>query len=341
MDNPATDLTQTIGLVERAIDARSGLLTADHQGACRLFSGFFEGSPDLSIDLYASTLLMHNYAEPPDQLNQALPQLQEKLLEKLSWVKTVILKSRSAIDPQDRRGRVTYGGPPDSKICEREIWYAIDLLLNRDASFYLDTRNLRAWIQDHLRGKTVLNAFAYTGSLGVAAWAGGARQVLQLDRNRSFLNLAAASYKLNDFSTDRSGLLAGDFFTETSRMRRFGHSFDCVLIDPPVFSVTQKGKVDLLKEVRRLINKVRPLVNHDGWLVAINNAVFVSGQAYLAELQELATDGCLELAEIIPVPQDYTGYPETVKTRPPVDPAPFNHSTKIAVLRVKKKPTKG
>lgn len=338
MDNPVNDITQMIDLVEGAVEARSVFLSADHLGACRLFSGFFEGCPDLAIDVYASTLLMHNYADQPDHLNQALPQLQEKLLEKLPWVKTVILKSRSAIDPQDRRGRVTFGGSPDSKIRERGIWYAIDLQLNRDASFYIDTRGLRSWIQDHLQGKTVLNAFAYTGSLGVAAWASGAREVIQLDRNRSFLNLAAASYKLNGLPPDKAGLLAGDFFTETSRMRRLGRGFDCVLIDPPVFSITQKGKVDLSHDVRRLINKVRPLVNHGGWLVAINNAVFISGHTYLAELQELTLDGCLELEEIIPVPQDFTGFPETIKALPPVDPAPFNHSTKIAVLRVKKKP---
>ena len=38
-----------------------------------------------------------------------------------------------------------------------------------------------------------------------------------------------------------------------------------------------------------------------------------------------------------PVPPDFTGYPETVLSAPPVNPAPFNHSTKIAVLGVKRK----
>jgi 23S rRNA (cytosine1962-C5)-methyltransferase len=37
------------------------------------------------------------------------------------------------------------------------------------------------------------------------------------------------------------------------------------------------------------------------------------------------------------VPADITGYPETIVSNPPVDPAPFNHPTKIAVLPVHRK----
>jgi 23S rRNA (cytosine1962-C5)-methyltransferase len=37
------------------------------------------------------------------------------------------------------------------------------------------------------------------------------------------------------------------------------------------------------------------------------------------------------------VPPDCTGYPATRVSAPPVDPAPFNHPTKIAILRVRRK----
>jgi 23S rRNA (cytosine1962-C5)-methyltransferase len=43
------------------------------------------------------------------------------------------------------------------------------------------------------------------------------------------------------------------------------------------------------------------------------------------------------LEEIIPVPEDVTGFPQTIFRRPPSDPTPFNHPTKIAILRVKNK----
>ena len=59
----------------------------------------------------------------------------------------------------------------DRKIKEHGVWYAINLTINRDTSLYLDTRNLRKWLIENLKDKSVLNTFAYTGSFGVAALA--------------------------------------------------------------------------------------------------------------------------------------------------------------------------
>jgi 23S rRNA (cytosine1962-C5)-methyltransferase len=110
------------------------------------------------------------------------------------------------------------------------------------------------------------------------------------------------------------------------------------LIDPPVFAVSPKGLVDQLHHSTRLINKVRPLIDDGGYLVAVNNALYLSGREYMETLQSLCTDGYLRIEELIPVPQDSTGYTGVKADRLPADPAPFNHSTKIAVLRVRRKP---
>jgi 23S rRNA (cytosine1962-C5)-methyltransferase len=45
----------------------------------------------------------------------------------------------------------------------------------------------------------------------------------------------------------------------------------------------------------------------------------------------------MEIEELIPVPADFTGFAETRVTGPPADPAPFNHPTKIVVMRVRRK----
>ncbi|HEX2995496.1 MAG TPA: hypothetical protein VHP14_11765, partial [Anaerolineales bacterium] len=77
--------------------------------------------------------------------------------------------------------------------------------------------------------------------------------------------------------------------------------------------------------------------NDGGNLIAINNALYVSGQEYIRTLEELCQDGYLKIRELIPIPEDFTGYPETRAGKPITDPTPFNHSTKIAVLEVKRK----
>ncbi len=328
----------SIHTIQAAVQARSGLIDSRHTAALRLFNGYTEGCPGLIIDLYGRTLLIFNQADLPAELEPLILLLRHWLLERLPWVQAVVVKTRHAEDADSRRGVLVYGEQPDREISEHGVRYAVNLTLNQDASLYLDTRNLRDWLRRSLRGKVVLNTFAYTGSLGAAALAGGAARVVQLDLSAKFLSLARQTYALNGFEVRSQDFLAGDFFRQAARLKDSGALFDCVILDPPFFSVTPAGRVDLAAEAARLINKVRPLVAHNGWLVAVNNALFVSGSAYLDLLRELISGGYLQQEEMIPVPLDVTGYPETVQSQHyPADPAPFNHPTKIAVLRVQRK----
>ena len=93
--------------------------------------------------------------------------------------------------------------------------------------------------------------------------------------------------------------------------------------------------MDQVNESARLINKVRPLINDGGVLIAINNALYVSGKQYMETLEMLCKDGYLRIQDLIPVPQDMVGYDNV--NAPITDPSPFNHSTKIAILVVKRK----
>ena len=324
-------------LLEKAISAREGLFDTSHKSALRLFNGFLEGCPGLMVDLYARTLVLYHYAETPEEGLPIIQQAQACLQRRLPWLQAGIVKMRNSPLAREKNGRLLFGENPDRKVLEQGVWYALDLCMNQDASLYLDTRNLRGWAKQTLQGRTVLNTFAYTGSLGVAALAGGAARVVQLDLNRSFLNLAKSSYTLNGFPIHKEDFLCGDFWAQVSRLKRTGARFDCVLMDPPFFSTTPKGRLDLNTDSTRLINKVRPLVNDGGWLVFVNNALYVSGQEYLQMLEGLCADGYLKIAGLVPVPEDCTGYPETRVGAPVTDPRPFNHSTKIAVLEVRRK----
>lgn len=328
-----------VSLLEKAIDARASFFDARHEAAFRLFSGFVEGYPDLVIELYGSTLVIHNYAKIPALGETAVQQAQEFLQERLSWVRACIVKTRHAETQEEKRGKLSFGEGPDTKIQEHGVWYSIDLTMNRDTSFYLDTRNLRKWLIENMQHKTFLNTFAYTGSLGVAAMAGGARRVVQHDSKRRFLDVAKASYALNGFPVRAADFITADFFSLVANLKHTHQLFDSVLLDAPFFSNTSKGRVDQINESARLINKVRPLVRDEGYLVAANNALYVSGKEYMQTLEVLCSDGYLKVKELIPVPEDFTGFPETRIGSAIVDPTPFNHSTKIAILQVRRKRT--
>jgi 23S rRNA (cytosine1962-C5)-methyltransferase len=323
--------------IEAALAFRASFFEERHETAFRLFNGFTEGNPDLVIDLYARTVVIHNYADIPEEGVASVREAQQFLLARLPWIHSVVVKTRNGSDSLQKRGSIVYGEKVDRKIIESGIWYSIDPVINRDASFYLDTRNVRLWARQRLKDKSVLNTFAYTGSLGVAAKAGGAARVLHLELNRRFLNVAKTSHTLNGFPINRSDFQVGDFWPQINRLKAAGERFDCVFLDPPIYSATAKGVVDLAQSYTRLINKVRPLINHDGYLVAINNALFVSGESYLKEIQSLCSDGYLAVEELIPVPADSIGEPQIRTAAPVTDPAPFNHSTKIVVLKVRRK----
>lgn len=326
-----------MNLLDRALAARSTCFDVDHLEAFRLFNGFYEGHPSLVLDLFAKTLVLQNYADDPMANQEEFAAVQRYVQARLPWIQAMIHKTRRGATLQEKRGVIVEGARIDDRVREHGVWYALDLLMNQDASFYLDTRNLRKWAVDQLHGKSVLNTFAYTGSLGVAAMAGGAVRVVHLDRKRKFLNVAKISYTLNGFPIQKRDFRVGDFFPLVSRLKRAGERFDCVFLDPPLFSVTRYGTVDQSKNSERLINKVRPLIEDGGYLVAINNALFLSGEEYLQTLESLCADGYLDIERLIPVPEDLTGYAQTRVEDPPVDPAPFNHPTKIAILRVRRK----
>ena len=330
----AIDLTAKLaaGLMER-----SDLLGRPYLSALRLFNGFTEGCPDLVVDIYAQTLVLFNYAECPPDLESCLLSAQAFYLNHLPWLQAVLVKTRHGPDAAARAGRLTYGEKLDCKVGENNIWYSLDLQLHQDASFYIDTRSLRAWLKANMDGKRVLNTFAYTGSLGAAALAGGAIQVLQTDRTARFLDLARQTYRLNGWLVDERDFVIGDFYRVCAERKRRGELFDCLILDPPIFSSGRRARVDVFADYSHLINKIRPMVAHQGWIVAVNNGLFVSGAEYLAMLEHLCAGGFLEIETLLPVPQDACGYERTWVIRPPVDPAPFNHSTKIVVLRVRRK----
>lgn len=319
--------------LDAALAARSDLFDPKHESAFRAFNGFLEGDPNLIIDLYGKTVLLHNYDKQPQRSQALIDAATQTLLERFDWISAVVVKQRFGDSAEKRNGTLVVGSKPNHWIREHGVRYAIDLMMNRDASFYLDTRSLRRWLLDHAAGKSVLNTFAYTGSLGVAAVAGGASRVLQTDLNRRFLNFAKTSHTLNGFPIDKRAFQSADFWSFINRLKRADERFDIAIIDPPFFSRTKDGTVDLASSTTRLINKVRPVVADGGRIVIINNALYVSGADFMQALASLCVDGWVSIEDAVAISADFTA-PQTRVRDFITDPAPFNHSTKIAILRI-------
>ena len=322
-------------LLERAFEYRQALLTVDsrHRQALRLFNGFTEGRNDLVIDLLGKSAVIHCYNDPDAQIVDFLSSF---LPEKLPFLTAIVLKKRNSNDASERNGKLVYGEKCDTFIEEHSVRYAIDITMNHDNGFYSDTRLLRKYLLENMRGKRVLNTFAYTGSLGVAAAAGGAEFVLQTDLSGKFMSQSYRSASLNGFAFTRKNFIAGDFFPVTAALRKQKKEFDCVILDPPFFSTSARGVIDLAKNPAGVINKVRPLVADNGILIVVNNSLYLTGRALLDAVEAMNSDDLLKVEELIGVPEDFC-FGSSNSIAYPADPAPFKHPTKIAVLRIRKR----
>ena len=323
-------------ILEVCLDLRLKDESLSATNAVRLFNGFYEGLPHLTVDLYANTLVISDHdreVSSRGDLHKFIAQLYTKVLPE---VQSVLLKQRHAQDPKLRQGVLMSGEQISTFVEENGVNYALDLKLNQDSSFYPDTRNLRLWLGQQMENARVLNCFAYTGALGIAALAGGAREVVQTDLNPNFLAVAKRSQALNQF-TGTMQTISQDFYPMVASFKSQSALFDCVILDAPLFSQTRRGRVDLLQNWQGLVNKVRPLIGHEGWLVAINNALFLPGSELMDCVKKLTSDGYLEIVETISVPLDVTGYTQSIVSNTPADPAPFNHPTKIIIMRAYRK----
>lgn len=321
-------------LVAAAAAARD--LPAELRAARRLFAGSFEGAAGWNVDLFGRTLVVRAPSEATPEQGRAAA---EAVRAKVPRVRAALLRARR--DAHDADAALLFGEPGDvdDEIREDGTRYALALQELKDGGLYLDTRTLRAWLKAHLSGARVLNAFAYTASLGVAARAGGASLVVNLDKSMRALDVGKRSMNLNGFAVRRADFRAKDFFTESARLRKDGALFDCVIVDPPFYAEGKTGKVDLEAEGGRLVDKARPLVADGGALVVVNNALWLPGEAWKRVLDGICAGGYAEIEALVPAPDDVLGAPAT-RVEPhalPTEPAPWAHPTKIAILRMRRK----
>jgi 23S rRNA (cytosine1962-C5)-methyltransferase len=326
-----------LAALDRALSARANHADVgpSSKSAIRLMHGPREGVPWLSIDRFGRTIVVYD-ASPGGGDEKTARDVVARVREAFPDVRAAVWKRRNAAEPGDRNGIVVHGSPRelDDTITEDGVRYALSLTMNRDASLYLDTRELRAFLRRELAGAHVLNAFAYTGSLGVAARMAPAARAVQLDRTRAFLEVGMRSCALNGLPAHRADFLAADYFEAVARLKREGRLFDAVIVDPPFFSESSRGRIDLVADAGRVLDKARPLVGDGGRLIVVNNAVFVSGAAFLSVIERVCESGYFEVERRIDAPWDFTvGEVGGL----PADPAPFNHSTKIVVLRGRRK----
>jgi 23S rRNA (cytosine1962-C5)-methyltransferase len=135
-------------------------------------------------------------------------------------------------------------GDPDTNLestaLERSLSYAIDFSAGYSVGLFIDQRENRRFVRDLAPG-TLLNCFAYTCSFSVAAATVGAETV-SIDLSKKSLARGRENFALNSVPTANHRFMADDVMAVLPRLARKGEKFDAIILDPPTFSRTHRGK---------------------------------------------------------------------------------------------------
>ena len=201
--------------------------------------------------------------------------------------------------------------PPELiEIREGKIRYWVDVRKGHKTGFYLDQRDARAAVSALAKDREVLNCFCYTGGFGLAAAAGGAKHVTQVDISHDALELAKKNEELT-FAGQRqsyppakqpegaSGRGAGtptvryeeaDVFQYLRKCRDEGKSFDLIVLDPPKFAAT-KSQVEKAARGYKDINLLAmKLLRPNGILATFSCSGAMTSELFDTVLGEAAVD---------------------------------------------------
>ena len=267
MGLPTTETIAAQRLATLTRHIRRSTITDHKVEAQRLFHGrghAWPGFEHLVIDLLPPAAMIGLFQAEDEVFIGALAQW---LQQHIAGCETVILQQRFLpATPSE----VLCGATPDSPypVRENELQFLVNPGRNRNSGLFLDMRTGRHWVRNNSQGKRVLNLFAYTCGFSVAAMAGGAAGVVNVDMSSAALSTGRNNHRLNNLPTKGVHFEKLDIFKSFGRIKRRG-PYDLLVCDPPTW---QKGSVDIEKDYPRILRRLHEFMAPTSDLLLCLNA---------------------------------------------------------------------
>jgi 23S rRNA (cytosine1962-C5)-methyltransferase len=240
----------------------------------------------LIIDRFEQTAIIHAYESRWAEQADLFPELLSAI-----GVRSAVLWNRDK-DPRattQQGAEVVFGEVPEvSPVLVDGVQLLLKPFKTASGGIFLDTSEVRAELVGASRNKRVLNLFCFTGSLGIAAAVGGAREVTQVDISQSVLEWAKENAALNEISSTTMRYITDDatsVLARCARRREKGadeHGYDIVIIDPPAFGTTGGKRFDLSKQLRELVALGLAALSSKGTLLMMCNETKITHAELLA-----------------------------------------------------------
>lgn len=221
------------GLLSNAIAYRGDLLQPED--ACvRVVAGAADDLPGQIVDRFGRLVVATDY--DPARPGEARMAVLEAAFPGCS----VLLRWRGG--EKESALQLRWGGRPVPEqlvAVEDGLRFEIGTDPRHDFGLFLDGRTARGLVRSLAGGGLVLNLFAYACGFGVAAKVGGARDVVNVDPERSYLGWGRRNATLNGAEFRVIPDTAQTFLRRWRRRAERGTAehFDVVVADPPAFGV--------------------------------------------------------------------------------------------------------
>ena len=265
--------------------------------AQRLFHGrghAFEGLEHLVIDWLPPVALITLYKSEPIAI---IKQLADYLVSALPVCTSVQVQHRHQLAGEIHliRGELVQ----ELVVLEGSNKFKISLGRTRNIGLFLDMRNGRNWLEQHSSNKRILNLFAYTCGFSVAAIAGGATSVLNIDMSSAALSVGRENHRLNDQDLNHVRFEKINIFKSFGRFKKRG-PFDILVCDPPTF---QKGSVQIELDYPKIMKRLDDFMAYKSSLLMCLNSPDLTADYIVKNMHLYAPDYLFE--QIISPPDVY------------------------------------
>ncbi len=274
-----------------ALALRESLPAARHTNALRLVHAESDGLPGLVVDRYADVLVAQFLATGVERWRDAILDALAELAggEAIYERSDAEVRTLEGLAPRAGFAR----GNRDAKRCpivEYGLNFRVDVEQGQKTGFFLDQRENRQRVRALASGRSVLDAFCYTGGFAIAAAAGGATRVLALESSAPALEVARENLAANPIDPARIDFRQADVFAHLRQLRDRGERFDLVVVDPPKFAPTAaqaKNAARAYKDVNLLAFK---LLAPGGLLATFSCSGGVSAELFQSIVAGAAVD---------------------------------------------------
>ncbi|WP_296030269.1 class I SAM-dependent methyltransferase [uncultured Alcanivorax sp.] len=249
-------------------DLLAPYLVPPSQPKHRLFHGRGKTVPSLewlTVDRFPPVLVATLF-RPQEQA--VLAELEACLTEALAGLGCQTLVFQHRYDAK-AENQVICGELPDRPVAtEQGLDYKLDFQRGQNLGFFADMAEGRSWLRERAEGCKVLNLFSFTCSFSVAALAGGARSVVNIDLSDAALTLGKQNHALNGYQDARIHYLPHNIFRSWKKLHSLGR-YDIIVVDPPS---AQKGSFMAEKDYPKMLRKLHKLLAPEADLLICLNA---------------------------------------------------------------------